>query len=381
MNFRRRKQLKLTKTIQNGNRHRASASKTDLLMECQYWASPLVEVPREPEDVLLIDDAPRFGIGFHECMELFMLGHEPNTKIIAEKLNLDSNRLYDFFRRGSEAATKLLRDRGWEHHPKIVEKKIAYDPFSDKSRFLVSDKTRDYSEKTQTELPGTVDLVLFPATENPIPVVIDWKSGQTSYDAYKNPQMRSLGLGISRLRASTEGVIVILFRIDDDFIEPNEAFLSHQQLQHHQVVLRNRFRSMLSKTPALRPGMHCKWCPALEVCPAHAGPMSLGDTPRMMEREQAAFTYSKLLAAEKLLEKVRSRVSQFVEANGPIELDNGKWLDMKTVTRENISKASIIRAKGKVEGEELIEKLRQQGIIEELKYKQLDPSANPAGRR
>ena len=50
---------------------------------------------------------------------------------------------------------------------------------------------------------------------------------------------------------------------------------------------------------------------------------------------------------------------------------DGKLLIIRQKTQENLSKASIIRALGKVQGEKLIQELRENGVIETSEREEL----------
>ncbi len=376
--------------------HHASASKTDLLLTCQWWAAPGTQIPPEPDDIRLAPDIPRFGRAFHKTMELF-LGDDPGPMRteallpeIAEAYDVDQKRLTEYFKRGSKAVADFLKARGWDKIPRTIEKKLAYDPFYDTTRVLKTEGERDYSGRRPTEMPGTADLGLQPGPNRSRPLIVfDWKSGQSTYDASKNPQLRTLSLGLSRFWKTNVGAqptataaIAIILRIDDEFMELSEAPLTFDLLDKHRVLLRSKLRNAIEGKPALYPGVHCRYCPALEVCPAHQDPLALAEpVETMTEPEHVAQVYARLLSAENLLKKIRRRITNYVESNGPIELDNGKWASIVEYEEELLSKASINRTLGKLEGAIRLSQLRDEGILEVHKVKQLREINNPATRR
>lgn len=355
--------------------HNASASKTDNLFYCQYWASPAVTLPPEPE---VQDDIPRFGSAFHKCCENHLLGLPVFIKAIGKEFDVDPVRLKDYYHRWRKVFTDFLIQRGWQDRVKIVEKKITYDPFQDKMRFLESEGGRDYSKRKPMEFPGTADLVLEPTYNEPF-VVFDWKSGQSTYDAAKNGQLKSLALGFSRHFKQYEARVFII-RIDDEFIEPSEAFVGPETLNRHRMLLRKNLLLAMDSNPPLRMGYYCKYCPALEVCPAHQQPLALADID-LVDHEHVANMYDRIIAGEELLKKKRNKIRQFVESNGPVGLNNGKNLEIKEYNEETISKSSIIRALGGVEGNELLAKLRAMGVVESKTTQQLRPMLDPSARK
>lgn len=363
-------------------RHTASASKTDLLVRCAFWASPSVRLEQPSDNILDVPDVPRFGIAFHKCLELDLNKVAYSIDKVAAAHGVAPDRLTHFVRRGTEFVAKLLKKRGWSDYTRFVEKKIAYDPFNDRGRWLASTGTRDYSGRLPTELPGTIDLALRPANSNAL-VLFDWKTGEAVYpEADENQQLRSLALGLHRLfaRAHPECVSFIV-RIDDEFIEPIEGVITPAIMETHRKTLRIALREALSPSPMLRPGTWCQWCPALEVCPAHVGMESVSDIFNLTDLEQVRRYYGRLIAAENLLKKARARMTMLVEMNGPIELDNGKQLVVKESTRETLSKESIRRALGHGEGELLINQLRSRGLLDETRFKELRQQVPETARK
>ena len=365
--------------MSSNNKHNASISKTDTLLQCSYWASPNLVLPREIGDLA---EPPRFGRGFHKCTELDLTKRKVPIKAIAKEFDVDHSKLESYYRRWKEMIVKFFKKKKWEDRQMLVEQKIAVDPFQDTVRFLKSTKERDYTQMRATELPGTGDLAM-PPRYNDRTVVIDWKSGQSNYDAKENGQLKSLGLGFDRHFNPNEsaGAYVAIIRIDDEFIELSEAFIGPKKLEKHRKALKVAIRGAIEPNPALRIGPHCKYCIALEVCPAHQQPMALADTIDAMEPEQIGHLYDRLIPADKLLEKLRARVNDYIDSNGSVPRENGKWLVREPYTEENLSKASIKRKLGEVKGHELIEKLRKMGVIETTEGMRLRSVIDPAARR
>lgn len=375
-------------TIQeNAPKHNGSASKTDLLLVCQYWASPDVKLPPDPNDPertrdpKLLSDAPRFGVAFHLAMERHVRGgfYERGTRIadkvitqIASDHVVDDRRLLDYYRRAREFLRDFLKERNWTGIALIAERKLAYDPFRDKARFLESETTRDYSGRKATELPGTLDLAS-EVVEGRLFFTADWKTGVSAYEAYENKQLDSLSLGLSRVWDSHEAKSVnAIFRIDDEFIEPSVTTVGPKRWEKHRKKLRLALVEAYSKTPAMRAGIHCRYCPANEVCPAIVGPTAVDDMlSDATDSETVRRVYEMSAPLEKALENRRKRVMNWVESNGPIELSNGKELRILEMQQDNLSKASIERALGKVAGQDLIADLRSRGCIEKIDKKQM----------
>ena len=356
----------------------ASMSKTDLLLLCQYWASPFVTRPKNegPEKYIL-----RFGSAFHKTAEIYLNGKYPNIKVIAKKYDVEAKRLRHFFLRWKEYIDNIFATRFTDNVVRFVETKIAYDPYRDTVRFLKSKKERDYSERTPDEVPGTGDLVLAPENEDWF-VVFDWKTGSSDYNATLNGQLASLALGMSRHLKRYKAIVIIL-RIDEDFMEPYEAFLDLTALENHRKKLRAVWSEARSPNPPMRWGTHCGklYCPLIETCPTQQDPMSLGDEMHALDREKLAYLFGKFQAARKMLDAVDERFKREIEMNGPFQLENGKWAVLQDQTRETLSKASIVRALGAVDGMNLIEQLDERGCVDRTPYKKIGYENDPGAKK
>jgi hypothetical protein len=330
-----------------------------------------VRLPKDPEGIENQPDAPRFGRGFHKGMELWLKNRPVDVEALAKEFLLDEKRLASFLARAKQTIRTLFQERGWARRLRLIEQKMVYDPFRDTVRFLKSEGERDYSGRRPTEIPGTVDLALAPDKREP-PVLIDWKTGVSVYDAGGNGQLKTLGAGLLKYFEGYDKIIVAIVRIDDEFMEMTEAVITREMIESHRAKLRRALRNTLSNNPSMTPGSHCKYCPALEVCPAQRDPLLVVDAMTdAIEPREVADVYVKLVNAEQLLHKIRDRIKRYVEMNGPLELDNGKTVRITQYEEESLSKASINRALGKVEGKLLIDKLQELGVIDKVPQKQL----------
>lgn len=350
-------------------------------MRCPWWASPLS--PRVKQNEALMPEAPRFGSAVHRTYEIKLEGGEPSIAKVAEEFSVDKDRLNDYYRRGWEFIEKTLKERHLWGAKRLVEKKVAFDPFNNKARFLTSEKARDYSEITPREIPGTADLAVINGASA---IVFDWKTGQKDYDLEDNAEKGVKANGQMLTLASALSVIPFngntrlfrrfIMRIDDEFIEPYEAATLQHDLDSHRAKLTAAMHDVLAPTPFMRPGDHCKWCNALEVCPSQAGaygaPLTLRDfVEGNLDQDTMGAVYGRLIAGEALLRKVRDRVKDFVAANGAFEVDGGKVLRLAKKTRPNLSKASIRRALGEVQALDVIAQLENAGCIETIEYEEL----------
>lgn len=358
-------------------RHNASASKTDLLLVCPWWAAPGVKLPPDPDDPentrnpKLLADAPRFGVAFHLVMEKHLQKIKFSIKQIAESHNVDDRRLQDYYERATSFLKEYFKSKGWTKINLFVEQKLAYNPFNDSARFLQSSGTRDYSKRKAHELPGTLDIAAKLSSKEFF--TADWKTGVSVYDADDNKQLDTLSLGLSRVwnmqKATSHNAI---FRIDDEFIEPTEAQVGPARWDKHRKKLKLALTRAYAKVPFMRPGIHCTYCPANEICPAVVGPSVLADmASEAIDSEGVRKVYEMAHPLDKALEKIRKRVTNWVRDNGPIELSNGKELRIVEFRKDNLSKSSIERALGRAAAHDVLADLRSKKCIETEEVKQL----------
>lgn len=347
----------------------SSMSGTDLFLKCQYWASPTTISVPESNEISQFNEALRFGRAFHKTIEIYLESRgrkKPKFQIIADRFSIDAKRLEHFYRRAVEYIDVLIKELNGADDEWLIERKMVYDPFADTSRYLTSTKERDYSDRRPWEIPGTGDFILVPKSTHKPFVVIDWKSGQSNYDAEDNGQLLSLSLGMSRIVPHTQARVFIV-RIDEEWIEPSEGLLQEKQWTKHRQDLAVAIENALSLTPSMRSGAHCTkyYCRAIEVCPAHAGPLSLRDAiDGVLTPEQRGHQYSRYQAAKKLIEKIGDFWHRDIAMNGSITLDNGSEVILKQKPRENLSKASIRRAMNLVDAEAIIKQLDTAGAID-----------------
>jgi hypothetical protein len=123
----------------------------------------------------------------------------------------------------------------------------------------------------------------------------------------------------------------------------------------------------------MRPGGHCKYCPARASCPAKDGELLLnaGALVRGVVSEGALTKqvdpgalhfFVKEMA--RLSERALAEIKASVQAGALYLRPDGKALVIRKKTVEGLSKASIVRALGKAKGERVISRLRKQGCCD-----------------
>ena len=186
------------------------------------------------------------------------------------------------------------------------------------------------------EVPGTVDLVATDVMSD-VPVAVDWKTGfadvphpsvnlQVGFAAYCVAAESGAGEVEGRIAYHRGGGVPRVERHRFDSWEL-DGFLERLQ-RIHAAALEARGRQT-----TLRPGEHCRYCPALASCDAQTGlardmlPV-LAETQRrltMLTPEQAGEAWQKLRAIKQLADHVEEGLKAMARQQ-PLPLPNGQVL-------------------------------------------------------
>ena len=296
-----------------------------------------------------------------------------------------------------------------------VEKEIAFaiNPAELSCRRIDLPSVEDHIYRDidpQVEIPGTADLL------TNFPLVMDYKTGRDPFDFFTIPedvsQLRTLGVAVwlEAAKEHTDGrrkpfvfeaikeVILAVLHAPRGSVPAIYAdAVSVEDLEKHAAVLADALRR--KGDGSLRAGPACRLCPARHDCVTQTGAFlqragealelarPAGEALRALVEygpdtgALAAFaTPGGALATPEDVGRLHYFVKQFEKLSGaagslmktwvsehPEEVavrPDGKLLVLKEKSYEQLSKASIIRALGKVRGEALIAELRENGVIE-----------------
>jgi len=393
----------------------ASASKSELLIQC---ARPF-------EDGITTDDEAgepaRYGSAFHELMEL------PTWKVnVLTPVVLKMERKWNIPGAASElvghvrAARRLLKRwmRG-ENQFNInfaagkVENEVAFaiNPHELTVRRIELPSVEDHVYQdvdALVEIPGTADRI------TNFPLVMDYKTGRDPFDFFTVPedvsQLRTLGVAVwletrERVDVFEEEVILAVLHTPRGSMPAIYAdAVSVKDLRKHAQQLSEALARR--GDGSMRRGPCCRVCSARYDCPlqlstyikgagealemARSAGIELkdlveygrndfelvrGDPPQIFDQASSAIVTSDdvgklhyfIAQFDRLQGAAQSLMKQWVIDNTGKDVavrPDGKVLVIKTKEQENLSKASIIRALGKLRGEALIQELRENGVIE-----------------
>lgn len=223
---------------------------------------------------------------------------------------------------------------------------LAWHPETGEAEMLhVGKGNRDYSKASPGSICGTVDLSGMTA-EN-YPVVLDFKTGRAELGAPSDSLQLGFGaVAMARLHNS-RGAYVGWVRILDGQGFWQVEFLDLEALKAMEERIRRIENAALaaefapeSVTPTI--GAHCKYCPAVLMCPAQMGlARELARENAMSDATAAELTQAtlprvlaRLDAGEALLKRVRAHVDAYASTH-PIRMPDGRIYGCREKSRES----------------------------------------------
>lgn len=344
--------------------HRASGSKTDLLLECQYWAREDVAIPTDESGQPAKD-----GNATHSLAEAFMLNEELSVEDACKKHGGDIERVNKLWQ-SAYPVYRSFRDL----HGGLATPEVAFIySTTDGVWELERSEHRDYGVVRANEIPATADIVIVPGHKGEPPTVIDLKTGDPESLPLpeRSGQIRTLGLMVARSVGASEVVVGFVIATDDgQSARLRFGTLDALDLEMHEARLASALDAIQTAEP--KSGEHCKWCPARAVCPATIASMAtVAEMPvadveaiaaaSIQTPEQAVLAHRRLKVVKDAVKAVESRIREVVEEHGELPTSNGKALRIVTTRRETFSKARL----PKDQAESVLGILREAGALAE----------------
>lgn len=223
-----------------------------------------------------------------------------------------------------------------------AEVALAYDVSTGAARELGTGIARDYSGLGPYEIPGTCDaLAILPDSV----VVIDHKGWESVDAAERNVQVAFLALTAARAHRKNEATVAIVYLRGDRRVV-DKAALDMFELDAfagrvravHAAVGAQRQRRQRGELVDVAEGPHCKYCPAVAVCPAKVALLQRlisgqeADEMELMmplDATSARNAYERWQAGRALLRRVERALYAFA-AETPIPLGDGKFFGKYT---------------------------------------------------
>jgi len=348
----------------------ATASKTDLLLRCQWWVGK--EVPAEE-----VGEPALFGSAFHEGIAASLTKKTYGaTRKLAAKWGVDPTKLQNRLWQAAPILWKWLKSNefGLDFTRDLrVEVPMAYDLARGCGIAIPPHDESHHYQVTRWQHPGTVDLLSLASYNSGLALnqraclVLDHKTGYDIPSVAESGQLLSLALAAKSLYQA-DRIIIGFFTAQVD--TPPEVLaleLSEQALMYFARELQEAYAKIGGSY--LNPNGHCGQCPGFAICPTQTTALDdLGRPRGALTLEKAGAMHQKLQAYEKqfnrLADMLREEIRSLVEKSGPIPRPDGQFVGLVSRSYTNLSQASIKRALGEVKGGREIARLEKLGCVE-----------------
>ena len=256
---------------------------------------------------------------------------------------------------------ELIGEPGHEYWLE-AELAVAYDTRAGRARKLGVDLGRRYPQLGDTEVAGSLDLVIELQTSDEI-IVVDWKTGHNPPSAERSGQLLLAALACRDIyMASTVHVAIV--HIDDagrytiDRAEYDDDALddaAHDVRSAVRAMAAARLEVEAGRVPDVLLGPHCRYCPAMSSCPAQGGIVRqlVADVPdadtiseRMLALDAASAgrAWARMEQARALLDIIERALKARCGAEGELPLPDGRVVRAVEVSRESIDVEAAVPA-------------------------------------
>lgn len=365
-----------------------SMSKTELVLNCQWWARR--RLPAETQE-----EPAAYGSAFHELIAARLAQRPFSPRATADNwstkdFQLDPKELKRHSRISTEYLREWLRgDNVWKvdftKRAKLhVEQSYIWNVSSEKARpskrpMLIDGNRHVYKGlKSPDEFPGTSDLTIDDINtkkDAPDLIVIDHKTGENCDLPKHSAQLRSLMLAAAKRTGAKRVVGGILHSPREG--APHLYFdeFERGELSKHANALRRAWRGI--GTGSLRPGPWCykagAACPAFAVCPVYTSAIEKFDMQgSKMTGERIGSAHETLVRFEAWAKQYKETIIRpWVRAHGSAPRPDGQLVTLRPKTRRSLSMASVTRKYGPVKGAKRIAELEKEGVIDTVTYDEL----------
>jgi hypothetical protein len=211
-----------------------------------------------------------------------------------------------------------------------------------------TDLGREYPALGPGWVVGTIDL----AVNSLVPHVYDYKTGHHPPRASESGQLMLAALAVSRLLHRDTVVVGIVQIHEDGSHAVDEYTYEAWDLDEAREQVRAALRKVeaakrlvvAGQLPNVTTGAHCKWCPAIHVCPAQTGLARrlVADAITPAERfatlaaDDAGRAWEQLQRAKRLIEEIERALKARCDHDGGLPLPDGSRLQPQSVMRESI---------------------------------------------
>lgn len=360
--------------------HRASGSKTELLLLCQYWARADVAIPED-----ITGQRGKDGTTTHALGEAFCNGIQVNVAAACAAKGGEMERVTKLWQ-SAEPVYKQLKSaaaKGEGYSAVWAEVPLVWNVASGLVREVRGTEHRDYGEVGPFDLPMTLD-VLFRITDGAeqVATVLDLKTGDADElpDEFRSGQLRSNGFAAARYYGVQRARVGYVVATDDGAPATVEmAELDSLDLEIHAAKVLGALEAIPNAQPS--PGDQCDWCPARAVCPATLASMAkvaelpLADVESIAATsittlDQAGKAFVRLKVIKDAVKAVENRIKEVV-GKGAAPTREGKAVRLAPKSRESFSKDRLAKGVAPEKAEEMLRELRAVGAVQRTEWMEL----------
>jgi hypothetical protein len=264
------------------------------------------------------------------CPGASVLPRAENASVYADAGNVEHAELADQLLRGE------LPDWIAAVMPASARSEVAlgFDVATRAGRIIGENLGRAYGDVGPFEIVGSCDVI---GIDNDSVVVVDFKTGHADVEpAATNAQLAFYALAASRALGKSSAIVRIVYtrtnRVDEATLDALDlAAFADRLEQLHIRAAANQEATRRGEVIATREGTWCRYCPSTPFCSAknallvqfsEKGLAVVGDSTITTERAAAA--YEQIVRVESLVKDARKRLENYVDANGPIDLGEGR---------------------------------------------------------
>jgi hypothetical protein len=258
---------------------------------------------------------------------------------------------------------ELIGEPGHEYWLE-AELAVAYDTRAGRARKLGVDLGRRYPQLGDTEVAGSLDLVIELQTSDEI-IVVDWKTGHNPPSAERSGQLLLAALACRDIYLASTVHVAIVHIDDNGRYTIDRAEYDDDALDDAAHDVRSAVRAMAAarleveagRVPSVAMGPHCRYCPAMHACPGQGGIVrqlvasvdapdadTIGERMAALSVASVGHAWARMEQARALLESIERALKARCGAEGELPLPDGRVVRAVEVSRESIDVEAAVPA-------------------------------------
>lgn len=283
-------------------KHQITASQLERADKCSWWLQD------EREWFKTSSPAAELGTLVHKAIEDWL--NKGTEEMPPEAVP----RFYNWLHWWRDSPYKAFENIG-------VEQAFAYNVYTRKAEAItIVDRNYPHSGEPGW-IYGTADLIQRTGSRL---VVWDWKTGSMSVSS-QSLQLKALALFASQAYGSEEVTAAVGQVLEDQMFAntTDMGFFDLEAVAEQLLKLYDRAFGAMRGSVEPCPGTWCKFCPVLAACPETQAVTGHRYLPVIQDHDHAKWLVHRMGVVKDATEQVGDSLKQWVDNNGPIELDKG----------------------------------------------------------